>query len=84
MRKIWSIGLIRALIFQILGSAIGAGLLGLIRLAMGLSWKTEPALVVGGFIGAIFFMIGIGGFSGWWKMAMGEDVPEAHDVTEPE
>jgi cytochrome c oxidase subunit 1 len=84
MRKIWSIGLIRALIFQILGSAIGAGLLGLIRLAMGLTWKTEPALVVGGFIGAIFFMIGIGGFSGWWKMAMGEEVLEPHDVPEPE
>ncbi len=83
MRKFWSIGLIRGIVFQIIGSVIGAGLLGLIRVVMGLGWKTEPALVLGGFLGAIFFMIGVGGFRAWWKMAMGEEVPEASEVVEP-
>lgn len=80
MKKLFSIGIIKGIIFQILGSLLGAGLLGGIRALMGLPWKTEPAIVLGGFIGAIAFMVGIGGFSAWWKMAMGEEVPEANQV----
>jgi len=80
MKKFFSIGILKGITFQIIGSLIGAGVLGGIRALMGLSWKTEPAIVLGGFVGAIAFMIGVGGFSAWWKMAMGEEVPEANQV----
>ena len=82
MKKFFSIGILKGITFQIIGSLIGAGLLGGIRALMGLPWKTEPAIVLGGFVGAIAFMIGIGGFTAWWKMAMGEVVPEANQIEE--
>lgn len=80
MKNLFSVGMLRGIIFQIIGSFFGAGVLGGIRALMGLPWKTEPAIVLGGLFGAIAFMIGIGGFSAWWKMAMGEEVLEANQV----
>ena len=62
MKNIFSTGLAKGIIFQIIGSFIGAGFLGLIRALMGLSWKTEPAIVFGGLVGAIAFMVGVGAF----------------------
>ncbi|MDO9085694.1 MAG: cbb3-type cytochrome c oxidase subunit I [Anaerolineaceae bacterium] len=80
MKNIFSLGIVRGIIFQLIGSFLGAGILGGIRALMGLSWKTEPAIVFGGLVGAIAFMGGVGGFKDWWKMAIGEDVTEAHEV----
>ena len=38
MRKVFSIGLIRGLVFQIFWTIIGAGLVSIIRYSMGLWW----------------------------------------------
>jgi cytochrome c oxidase subunit 1 len=80
MKRIWSIGIIRGLVFQILGTLIGTGFFYLIRVLLGLGWKTEPTIVIGGLVGAIFFMIGLGGFKDWWNSALGNDVLEPHEV----
>ncbi len=80
MKNFFSIGIIRGFLFQILGSAIGALLFYGVRTLMGLGWKTEPTIVVAGLIGAIFFLVGNGSFRDWWKSAVGEEIPEAHEV----
>jgi cytochrome c oxidase subunit I len=83
MRKILSIGLVRGLIGQVIGSLVGYGLLTGIRMLMGLKYSLEPAMVFGGLLGAIGFVIAVGVLKDWWKMAMGEEVPEADEVEGP-
>jgi len=80
MKKILSIGIIRGILFQIIGSIIGAGIMGGIRTIMGLAWKTEPAIVLGGLIGAIFFIIGLGAFNDWWEIILGNEIPDEHNT----
>jgi len=82
MRKIYSIGLVRGLIWQVIGTAIGIGLMTALRMALGLGWKAEPAWVVGGLLGALAFLIGIGVLTDWWNMALGRPVPEPLEIHE--
>ena len=82
MKKFFSIGLVRGLVWQVIGTAAGMGLLGAIRALMGLPWKTEPAMVFGGVVGAITFLAGIGTMRDWWHMALGKPAPEAEEVHE--
>ncbi|MGD2158669.1 MAG: hypothetical protein PVG32_17445, partial [Anaerolineales bacterium] len=71
--SILSLGLIRGLIAQILGTIAGMGLTMLIRVIVGLpAWKAEPVWVAGTFIGVIAFMIAIGAMNDWFKWAKGE------------
>ncbi|MFN2216301.1 MAG: cbb3-type cytochrome c oxidase subunit I, partial [Anaerolineales bacterium] len=80
MKKFFSLGLVKGLIWQIFGTALGLGIVVLFRMLMGLpAWKAEPAVVFGALLGAIFFLIGVGAFADWYKMAMGEEVPEEFD-----
>jgi cytochrome c oxidase subunit I len=80
MKKIFSHGLIKGLLWQIFGTALGIGIVVLVRILMGLpAWKAEPAVVFGALLGAIFFLIGVGALTDWYKMAMGEEVPEEVD-----
>jgi cytochrome c oxidase subunit I len=83
MNKILSYGIIRGLIWQIAGTAVGIAVVTAIRALLGLGWSAEPAWVFGALVGILSFLVGVGAFHGWWKMAMGEDVPEAHEVVEP-
>jgi cytochrome c oxidase subunit 1 len=77
MRKIYSIGLVRGLLWQILGTAVGIGILTGIRYLLGLTpWKPESAFVFGALLGALFFVYGIGAVDGWIKVASGKDAPE--------
>ena len=76
MKRILSIGLVRGLLAQIIGTAVGMGIVGGIRALMGLEWKTEPALVLGGFVGALSFAAGVGVFHDWYEWAMGRSTPE--------
>jgi cytochrome c oxidase subunit 1 len=77
MKKFFSIGLVRGLAWQILGTALGIGFVTLVRLLLRLpAWKAEPAVVFGALIGALFFLYGVGVMDGWLKQASGE---EAHD-----
>jgi cytochrome c oxidase subunit I len=83
MRKILSYGLLRGIIWQVLGTAVGVAFVTAIRAVLGLGYRAEPAWVFGGFLGIMSFLIGVGAFRDWWKMAMGEEVLEAHEVVEP-
>ncbi|HEX9090933.1 MAG TPA: cytochrome C oxidase subunit I, partial [Anaerolineales bacterium] len=77
MRKLYSIGLIRGLLWQILGTAIGIGILTGIRLLMGLpAWKPESAVVFGALLGCLFFLYGVGAVDDWIKVAAGKEVSE--------
>jgi len=80
MRKIYSIGLIRGLLWQILGTAVGVGILTGIRVLAGLpAWKAESAAVFGALIGTLFFLYGIGAVNDWIKVAAGKEVHEADE-----
>jgi cytochrome c oxidase subunit 1 len=77
MRKIYSIGLVRGVLWQILGTALGIGILTGIRYLMGLPpWKAESACVFGALLGAFFFVYGIGAVDDWIKVANGKEVFE--------
>ncbi|CAG0991106.1 cytochrome c oxidase subunit I,coxAC; cytochrome c oxidase subunit I+III [Anaerolineales bacterium] len=74
----------KGLIWQIIGTLTGAIFVSLIRVAMGLEWSgpflfTEPAWVLGAFMGVLFFLGGNGAVSDWFKWARGIDTPENHD-----
>jgi cytochrome c oxidase subunit I len=74
----------KGLIWQIIGTLAGAIFVSLIRVAMGLAWSgpflfTEPAWVLGGFLGVLFFLGGNGSVSDWFKWARGIDTPEHHE-----
>src|SRR4030067_1296605 len=77
MRKLYSIGLIRGLLWQILGTALGIGILTGIRLLSGWpAWKAESAAVFGALLGSLFFVYGIGAVDDWIKVAAGKEVHE--------
>lgn len=74
----------KGLIWQISGTLLGAIFISIIRVVMGLEWSgpflfTEPAWVLGGFLGVIFFLSGNGSVSDWFKWAKGIDTPEHHE-----
>ncbi|MCB2179951.1 cbb3-type cytochrome c oxidase subunit I [bacterium] len=88
MKKFFSVGLIRGLIFQIIGTLIGAGLVSGIRALMGLPvwvWDqvtfgfSEGAWVVGGLFGALFFLYGTRVLDDWIKWAKGEKTSDHHE-----
>jgi cytochrome c oxidase subunit 1 len=87
MKKLFSIGLVRGLVYQIIGTAIGAGLVTGIRALMDLPyWAvdeanfgfTEPAWVVGGIFGVLFFLYGSRVMDDWLLWAKGEEPSEHH------
>ncbi len=82
MRKTYSIGLVRGLIWQILATAVGFGLFMGLRAGLGLKSWSEPAWVFGGFIGALSFMIGLGAFNDWYRWVKGEETPEPDEIEE--
>jgi cytochrome c oxidase subunit I len=80
----WYSALTSGLVWHIAVTFAGAGLITGIRALMGLSltgtfFFTEPAWVLGGFIGAIAFLFGSGVTSDWMKWARGIDTPEHHE-----
>ncbi len=84
MKGFFSSALWRGLIWQVIGTLIGAGLVTGIRALMGLTatdtfFFTEPAWVVGAFLGVLFFIGGSGIASDWFKWARGMDTPEHHE-----
>lgn len=82
--KVLSFALVRGIVFQLLGWAVGMGIVMLIRVLMGLAvWKAEPIFVGGAFLSVIAFLIGAGVFNDWYKMAFGESVSD-HQVADPD
>ena len=84
MKKFFTSALGRGLFWQFIGILVGAGLVTGIRAAMGLEltgkfFFTEPAWVLGGFLGVLFFLSGNGSLTDWFKWARGIDTPEHHE-----
>lgn len=73
------LGLVRGLIAQVIGTAIGMLLVVVVRLALGLpAWKPDPAWFMGGVVGVIAFLYGVGVLSDWLKWMRGQRTPEEH------
>jgi cytochrome c oxidase subunit I len=83
MKKLFSreyTGLLTGLIWQVMGTLLGIGIVTLVRLLMGLpAWKAEPAAVFGALLGALFFMYGVGALDDWLKWANGEETQDHVD-----
>lgn len=80
--KLFSLDIIQGLVYQVAGTLLGMGLVTVIRLLLGLeAWKAEPAWVSGAFLGLAGFMIGVGSFDDWYRMALKQEVPEPHQVS---
>jgi cytochrome c oxidase subunit 1 len=79
MRTILSLGLIRGLAAQIVGTAFGMGLMLLLRSMQGKATGIgEPVIVVGALIGAVGFLIGVGVFQDWVRWVRGQETPMHH------
>ncbi len=76
-RGLLSISILRGLVFQVLGTLLGIGLVMLIRLLVGLpAWNPEPVWVGGALVGVVAFTYGTGVLRDWLKVMNGEDVSE--------
>ncbi|MDX9993118.1 MAG: cbb3-type cytochrome c oxidase subunit I [Anaerolineales bacterium] len=83
MKNFFSLGLVRGLIAQFVGTLAGGLFVTAIRALMGLPafdkfFFSEPAWVFGGLLGAIAFMAGVGALTDWFKWAKGEATLEHH------
>jgi cytochrome c oxidase subunit I len=80
MKKTKVLPIFRGFFWEIIGTAFGIGFVVLVRLLMRLpAWKAEPAVVVGGLFGALFFLYGVGVLNDWFKWAAGEETPEEEE-----
>ncbi|HSR29997.1 MAG TPA: cbb3-type cytochrome c oxidase subunit I [Anaerolineae bacterium] len=74
-----SLGIVRGVVAQIVGTALGMALVVVIRVLMGLdAWAPEPVTVVGCIVGIIAFLIGAGTMADWIKWTRGEETPMHH------
>lgn len=79
-------GVVRGLVYQVIGTLLGAGLVTGLRALLKISFfdlrtfgLTEPAWVFGGIVGAVSFLAGVGALSDWWKWAKGEETHDHHE-----
>jgi cytochrome c oxidase subunit 1 len=80
-----SLGLVRGVVAQIVGTGLGMALVVLVRLLMGLpAWESEPATVCGALLGAIAFMAGSGSMNDWFRWAQGTETPLRHGPQDDE
>jgi cytochrome c oxidase subunit 1 len=84
MKNFLSLGLVRGLIAQFIGTLAGGLFITAIRALMGLPafdkfFFSEPAWVFGGLVGALSFLVGVGAVTDWYKWAKGEPTHEHHD-----
>jgi cytochrome c oxidase subunit 1 len=82
MMTILSLGLVRGLIGQVIGTAVGIGLVALIQNILGRPFSLEPALVAGAVLGTITFMIAARTMDDWFKWMRGEETPFRHGPPE--
>ncbi len=74
-----SLGLIRGLIVGAIGAVIGMALTMAARVALGRpAWSADPVSFVGAISWIVFFLVGIGAFSDWWRWAQGEQAGDPH------
>ncbi len=74
-----SLGLVRGVVAQIIGTGLGMALVAIIRVLLGLDpWEPEPVTVVGCIVGILCFLVGAGSFNDWFKWTQGEETPMHH------
>ncbi len=78
MVTFFSLGLIRGLIGQLVGFAIGYGLVAGTRSAQGSEPNPDLAILIGSIIGLLGFLFAAGVFSDWIKWIRGIDTPLRH------
>lgn len=78
--SLMSLGIVRGLLWQLLGTLAGVALVTFIRIVSGMDpiWAEEPALVVGMLIGGISFLAGVGTMDDWYKWWKGIEAPLHH------
>ena len=77
--SLMSLGLVRGLIGQVLGTLTGMAVIVIARLLLGMpAWKEEPAWVLGMLFGAIGFLIGVGAMDDWSQWWKGHKTPMRH------
>jgi cytochrome c oxidase subunit I len=84
--KFFSTAFFKGLIYQILGSVLGAGFVMLIRFITGLTpYQPEPVIAGGALIGAIAFLFGVGVFGDWlkWTKGISTSDHQEHDSNTP-
>jgi len=80
---ILSLGIVRGLIGQVIGTALGIVGAVIVRIEMGLSVEvTEGAIIVGILVGAVGFLIAAGVFTDWFKWMLGMETPMHHGPPE--
>lgn len=80
---ILALGIVRGILGQIIGTALGIGASVAVRAAMGLSVEvTEGAIIIGILVGAVGFMIGVGALTDWFKWMAGKETPLRHGPPE--
>jgi cytochrome c oxidase subunit I len=78
-------GITRGLVFQVVGTLLGALFITGLRVLMGSKTIlgpflfSEPAWVFGALVGDVSFVFGVGVMSDWMKWARGLDTPEHHE-----
>jgi cytochrome c oxidase subunit 1 len=78
-------GITRGLVFQVVGTLLGALLISGIRALMGSDnvfgtyLFSEPAWVFGALVGVVSFLFGVGVVGDWMQWARGIDTPEHHE-----
>ena len=78
-----SLGIVRGLAGQVIGTALGIVAAVIVRIEMGLSVEVkEGAIIVGILVGAVGFLIGAGVFTDWFKWMLGIDTPLHHGPPE--
>ncbi len=78
MVTFFSLGLVRGLIGQIVGTLLGFGLVMGLRSARGQEPSVEQAMVFGGILGVIGLLLAAGVFNDWIKWARGIKTPLHH------
>ncbi len=78
MMTILSLGIVRAIFGQIVGTAIGYAIVAGIRAALGLPPDPEPAWVLGAFVGVFGSLLAAGVLTDWIKWIFGKETPLRH------
>ncbi|MGW8252122.1 MAG: hypothetical protein ACWGO1_15890, partial [Anaerolineales bacterium] len=74
---LFSIGMIRGILFLIVGLLLGMGIVTGVRAVMGLpAWSPNGAWTVGAIFGTAAFIYGVGAIRDWLNWANGEETPE--------
>jgi cytochrome c oxidase subunit 1 len=78
MVTFFSLGLVRGIIGQFIGFAIGFGLIAVARSAQGLDKNPDLAVLVGAIFGLFGFLLAAGVFTDWLKWIRGVETPLRH------